>query len=264
MSARIGMGSYVPGDSPLHRLDPRCKALVMLVLMVSSMLVGTPAQLALAAALTACLVLACGVRPGRVLSSVGGILVFLLVVGLFNLLFVQTGDVVATLGPVRLTTGGVWAAVLYSCRFGLLVVMGATLMVTTTPTALADAFESLLSPLSHLGLPVHEVAMVMSLALRFVPTLSDEAADIRQAQAARGGTLETGRPMERARAAMALMVPLLAGAIRHANGLSRALDARCYEGGAARTHYHELRLHPRDGAFAALAAGYLAILLFLG
>lgn len=264
MAIKVGLGSYVPGTSPLHRLDPRVKAVALLALMVSSMLVSTPAQLALAAALTLGLVLATGVGPGRVVSSVAGVLVFLVVVGLFNLFFVQTGPELVHLGFVRLTTGGVWAAVLYSCRFGLLALMGACLMLTTTPTQLADAFESLLSPLARLGLPVHEVAMVMSLALRFVPTLADEANAVMEAQASRGGSLETGSPVERARATVAVLVPLFAGAMRHASGLSRALDARCYEGGSGRTHYHESHVRGRDLAFAGLCVLYVALLLVVG
>lgn len=264
MAIKVGLGSYVPGTSPLHRVDPRVKAVALLALMVSGMLVSTPAQLVLAAALTLVLVLATGVGPGRVVSSVAGVLVFLAVVGLFNLLFVQTGPELLRLGVVRLTTGGVWAAVLYSCRFGLLVLMGACLMLTTTPTQLADAFESLLSPLARLGLPVHEVAMVMSLALRFVPTLADEANAVMEAQALRGGSLETGTPVERVRASIAVLVPLFAGAMRHASGLSRALDARCYEGGNGRTHYHEPHVRGRDLAFVGLCVIYVIVLLLVG
>ena len=137
-------------------------------------------------------------------------------------------------------------------------------MLTTTPTQLADAFDRMLSPLSRVGLPGHEIAMVFSLMMRFVPTLADETSAIIDAQALRGGAFDEGGPVRRVRSIVPVVVALLASGLRHADGLSRALDARCYEGGAGRTHLHEQHLGAREAAAAALTASFVVLLALLG
>ena len=156
------------------------------------------------------------------------------------------------------------AAALYTARFALALVTGSLVMLTTTPTQLSDAFDRMLSPLSRLGLPGHEIAMVFSLMMRFVPTLADEASAIIDAQSLRGGAFDEGGPVRRVRSIVPVVVALLASGLRHADGLSRALDARCYEGGTARTHYHEQRLTHRDLIAAALTATFILALTLLG
>ena len=201
---------------------------------------------------------------GRALAAVRPLVVFLAVLSLFNLFFVQSGDVLASLGPLAITTGGIRAAVLYTARFALALVLGSLVLLTTTPTQLADAFDSLLSPLSRVGLPGHEIAMVFALMLRFVPTIADEASSIMDAQALRGGAFDEGGPIRRIRSLVPVVVALLASGLRHADGLARALDARCYEGGAGRTHYHEQRLTHRDLIAAALTTTFILALALLG
>ena len=204
------------------------------------------------------------VPGGRVLASVRPLVAFLAVLSLFNLIFVQTGETLLSLGSLRLTAGGAWAAVLYTTRFAIALVLGSLVLVTTTPTQLADALDAMLSPLSRVGLPGHEIAMVFSLMLRFVPTLADEASAIMDAQALRGGAFDEGGPVRRVRSIVPVVVALLASGLRHADGLARALDARCYEGGAGRTHYHEQRLERRDAAAAVLCAAFVAAVALLG
>ena len=263
MALRISVGQYFAADSPVHRLDARVKLVCTLVALVAIFCVSSLPQLLAAAAFVAGALAAARVPAGRVLASVRPLLVFLAVLSLFNLVFVLTGDVVAALGPLSVMEGGLRAAALYTARFALALVAGSLIMLTTTPTQLADAFDRMLSPLSRLGLPGHEIAMVFSLMMRFVPTLADEASAIIDAQSLRGGAFDEGGPVQRVRSVVPVVVALLASGLRHADGLSRALDARCYEGGSGRTHLHEQRVGVHEGVAMALTLGLVALLAAL-
>ena len=248
--------------SLLARLDPRAKLVTFLLAMFTAFAISTPAQLVLALVVTVGLFAAARAPLHSIMNSVKGFLVLMLLLALFNLLVTQTGHRLAAWGPLVLTTGGIWVAVLYACRFMLIIFLGALLVETTTPTQMTDACESLLSPLSRLGIHTNEIALVLSLALRFIPTLEREVQAIVEAQAARGGSIESGLLSQRLHAAIAITVPVFAGALRHADNLSRALDARCYEGSRQqRTHYRLLRLGRMDILFIALMALYLLALL---
>ncbi|WP_445338736.1 energy-coupling factor transporter ATPase [Bifidobacterium sp. ESL0822] len=248
--------------SLLARLDPRAKLVTFLLAMFTAFAISTPAQLVLALVVTVGLFAAARAPLRSIMNSVKGFLVLMLLLALFNLLVTQTGHRLAAWGPLVLTTGGIWVAVLYACRFMLIIFLGALLVETTTPTQMTDACESLLSPLSRLGIHTNEIALVLSLALRFIPTLGREVQAIVEAQAARGGSIESGSLSQRLHAAIAITVPVFAGALRHADNLSRALDARCYEGSRQqRTHYRLLRLGRMDILFIALMALYLLALL---
>ena len=248
--------------SLLARLDPRAKLVTFLLAMFTAFAISTPTQLVLALVVTVGLFAAARAPLRSIMNSVKGFLVLMLLLALFNLLVTQTGRRLAAWGPFVLTTGGIWVAVLYACRFMLIIFLGALLVETTTPTQMTDACESLLSPLSKLGIHTNEIALVLSLALRFIPTLGREVQAIVEAQAARGGSIESGSLSQRLHAAIAITVPVFAGALRHADNLSRALDARCYEGSRQeRTHYRLLRLGRMDILFIALMAFYLLALL---
>ena len=190
MALRVSVGQYYSADSPIHELDPRAKVALTLVYMVSCFFVANPAMLALSGAFVFAAIAASRVPVRLLLRSVRTIMFFLVFTSVFNLFFVQTGQVLLSAGPVAFTYDGVWAAALYTLRFLFLLLMGALLMCTTTPIALTDAAEDLLAPLARLGLPVHDAALIMSIALRFVPTLSREAENIVAAQTARGADLE--------------------------------------------------------------------------
>ncbi|MDF7640969.1 energy-coupling factor transporter ATPase [Bifidobacterium sp. ESL0784] len=244
-------------------LDPRVKLVVFLVLMFTSFMVSSLPQLGLTALMVIVLAAAAKLGPKRLFRSMRGFLVLLLVMGVINMLFVRTGKPLVTFWNFPITDEGVMAAVLYTCRFGLVILLGIILLQTTTPTALTDGFGSLLSPLRRLGFHTQELALVMSLALRFLPTLADEAHNIMDAQAARGGSIETGSPTKRIKAIVAIIVPIFAGALRHSDNLSLALDARSYEEGIHRTHWHAMRIAGKDVMFIVLCTLYLAVLLSL-
>lgn len=257
MALRIGIGQYYPKDSPVHRLDPRTKIVCALAVMLSVFFIRTPLQLLYALALSAALVRVSQIPAGKIAESIRPLVAILFLLGLFNLFFVHTGAVLVELGAVSITSDGLWDAVLYPLRFSVAILFGALLLLTTTPTELTDAFDALLGPLSRLGLPGHELAMVFSLMLRFIPTIADETSAIIDAQTARGAGWQQGGFSRRIRAIGPVIIALLASSVRHAHNVGRALDARCYEGGESRTHWHPLHLERRD----ALAAGIAALAL---
>lgn len=263
MALRIDIGQYYAADSPIHALDARVKLGCVLTCLVTVFCIGNLPQLVVGVSFTLLALRLARVPAGRVLASVRPLIVFLALLSLFNLAFVQTGGALVTLGPLTLTTGGVRAAVTYTARFALALVLGSLILLTTTPTQLADALDRLLAPLSRVGLPGHEIAMVFSLMLRFVPTLTEEAAAIVDAQALRGGALDEGGPIRRIRSIVPVVVALLASGLRHADGLARALDARCYEGGAGRTHLHEPHLGWHEGIASLTCIAFVAALVFL-
>ena len=257
MAFNIRIGQYYESDSPIHALDARVKLCCELAALVTIFCAGTPAQLALAAGFTLAVVAASRIPAGRIAASIKPLVFFLAFLSLFNLAFVQSGATLLAVGPLRVSEGGAWAAVLYTVRFGFALMLGSLILLTTTPTELSDAFDSLLGPLARLGLPAHEVAMVFSLMLRFIPTIADETSAILDAQAMRGGGFDEGGPVRRVRAIVPVVVALLASGLRHAEGLSRALDARCYEGGEKRTHLHEQHVGAHDLAAVAITVAFV-------
>lgn len=204
------------------------------------------------------------INVGRLAASVRVFLALFVFCGLLNIFFVRTGTTVASLGPIPITDDGIRIAILYACRFAVVIVIGAMFLASTTPTAMTDAFESLLSPFARFGLHTQETALVMSLALRFLPTLGMETKAIIDAQSARGGSVETGSFVVRIKAMVAVVVPVFAAAIRHADNLSLALDARCYEEGATRTHWRVMRVTGMDVAVAIVVLVYLVALVVPG
>lgn len=163
----------------------------------------------------------------------------------------------ASLGPIPITDDGIRIAILYACRFAVVIVIGAMFLASTTPTTMTDAFESLLSPFARFGLHTQETALVMSLALRFLPTLGMETKAIIDAQSVRGGSVETGSFVVRIKAMVAVVVPVFAAAIRHADNLSLALDARWQEG-TTRTHWRVMRVTGMDVAVAIVVLSILS------
>lgn len=254
-----------PTPPPAHNspFDPRASLLATLALMGSAFTVSNAAQLILLTALTSAAVGALRVRPLRLLASIRALLALFVIIGLLNVLVVRSGTPLLDLGWLTVTDEGLATAGLYAGRFALVIVLGAAFLTSTTPTRITDALASLLSPLRRLGLHTQEAALVMSLALRFLPTLTGEMRAITEAQASRGGSIETGSPIARLKAMAAIVTPTFAGALRHADNLALALDARCYEEGIERTHWHELRLRPRDTVLSLAAVAAIAGLVTL-
>lgn len=240
-------------DSPIGCLDPRAKLPVFLLVMMCAFAISNVRQLAVGACAVAGVLAASRIGVRRLWRSVRVFLVLFVLMGLANVLFVRTGTVLATIGSIPITDDGLAISALYICRFAMVIVLGSVFLATTTPTAITDAVDSLFSPLRRFGVHTQEIALVFSLALRFMPTLASETRAIMDAQSARGGSIETGSPLSRVRALAAIIVPVFAGALRHADNLSLALDARCYEEGIRRTHWRVLRITTHDIVFMAAA-----------
>lgn len=257
MTNAIVLGQFVPGDSPVHRLDPRTKILAMIAYIVLVFLVRAMPVFAVPLLFVLGALLASGVSARYALSSLRPMRWLIAFMFLINLFFTQGERVLFSWWIVRVTTEGVRQAVFISLRLILLVAGTSLLTLTTSPIALTDGLERLLKPLKRIRFPAHELAMMMTIALRFIPTLLEETERIRKAQMARGADFETGGLLARARAMVPLLVPLFVSAFRRADELAMAMESRCYHGGEGRTRMHELHYARRD----LLAALLIALLL---
>lgn len=263
MLTDITIGQFFPARSPLHRMDPRVKLVVVFAYIV---LVFVPQNwIGLAAALV---FLAVGVLlshlPLRlILRSLRPILFIVLLTSILNVLYVDSGVVLLEWGWLKITGGGVANAVFIALRILALIVGSSLLTYTTSPTALTDAMERLLSPLRVLRINVHEIAMMMTIALRFIPTLMEETDKIMSAQKARGADLESGNLLQRVRALVPILIPLLVSSFRRATELATAMECRCYHGGDGRTRMKQLHLRPSD-VWYLVATALLAVLLIIG
>lgn len=247
----------------MERLDPRVKMVSALAVMFSAFAIRSFWQLLVAALLTGMIVATSGIGVKQLFKSIHMFLALFVFCGLLNVFFVRSGNVLANIGPIPITDDGVRIAILYACRFVAVIIVGAVFLATTTPTAITDAFEALLKPFAKFGIHAQEIALVMSLALRSLPTLGGEAKAIVDAQSARGGSIETGTFVQRIKAMVSIIIPVFAGAIRHADNLSLALDARCYEEGIARTHWRVMSIAKRDIAAGGVVVAYVAALVLI-
>ena len=258
MTGNITLGQFVPGDSAVHRLDPRTKILAMIAYIVLVFLVQSMAAFAVPFLFVALALLPSGVPLSYVWSSLKPMRWLIAFMFLINLFFTQGERVLFSWWIVRVTAEGVRQAVFISLRLILLVAGTSLLTLTTSPIALTDGLERLLKPLARIRFPAHELAMMMTIALRFIPTLLEETDRIRKAQMARGADFESGGLIARARAMVPILVPLFVSAFRRADELAMAMESRCYHGGEGRTRMRELRLARRDLYAAGTVALFLA------
>jgi len=239
----LTLGRYYPTGSPVHGLDPRVKMIGALAILVVILVTQSPWGYLFLTATIVGLVFAARLSPGLLLRNAGSLKWLLVVVFVMHGFFTK-GTPVFDAVP-RFTREGVILGGIFAWRIGLMVSTATILTSTTSPVDLGDGLEKLLAPLSAIGLPVHELAMISVIALRFVPTLLDEAGRIIKAQIGRGARFEGGL-IARAKSAVPILVPLFASAFRRADDLALAMDARCYRGAVGRTKYVELELAARD------------------
>lgn len=255
------MGQYVPGASLLHRLDPRTKLLAVLVYSVLIFLLKTPVAMALAAGFALLAVLLARLAPRFIWRGLRPVAVFVLIAFVLNVLLTD-GEALFRVGPVTVTREGVGLGALLAGRLLLLVLFSSLLTMTTTPIALTDGLERILRPFRAVGVPAAELALMMTIALRFIPTLLDEAERIMKAQQARGARFQVGGPIAQARGLLPVLVPLFVAAFRRADELAVAMEARGYRGGAGRTRMKELRFGARDAMAGAATAAFAAAALW--
>ena len=256
----ITLGQYFPGNTVIHRLDPRTKLLWVVLFIVGLFQANGWAGYALVLLVTV-LVMALGhIRPKNIFKGLRPMLFIIILTAALNL-FYTSGT------PVRpgwiVTWEGIARAVKMILRIVLLIAGTFLLTYTTSPMALTDGMERLLSPLKKLHFPVHEMTLMMSMALRFIPTLIEETDKIMSAQKARGADFETGNLFQRAKALLPLLVPLFVSAFRRADDLAIAMESRCYHGGEGRTRMKQLKWHTRDTIAMLLGLALLAAVIVL-
>jgi energy-coupling factor transport system permease protein len=249
-------GQYLPVDSVVHRLDPRTKILATLLMLTVTFAIRNFAGLATLTAVLGGVVLAARIAPTYLLRGIRPLLWLVVFAFVMQVFFGESGGhPLIRWGPVVVTRENLIQGVFYGWRLIVLVIATTLMTLTTSPVEFTDGLERLLRPLQRVGVPAHDLAMMMTIALRFIPTLLEEAEKIMKAQMARGAEFSRGSVPRRARALIPLLVPLFVGAFRRADALALAMEARCYRGGEHRTRMHELRVRTRDYvAFALLAA----------
>ena len=263
MALKISVGQYYHGNSLIHRLNPNVKCLAALLLMLATFFIRNAPQLALLVVGTLCLLALAKIPVKQVLVSIIPLAWLLIFLSLFNLLLTREGSVLVSWSIFTITDVGAWSAFLYPVRILAAILIGALLLLTTTQTDLGNAFEAACSPLSKIGLPGKEIAMIFSLMLRFIPTLADDAASISEAQTARAGDVASGSLPKRLRATFSIVVALLASSLRHANNLSKALDARHYVAGASRTRWHQPTFGARETIALVVTVCFIALIFVL-
>ncbi len=248
----ITLGQYFPGSSPLHRMDPRSKLLILILYIVTIFVIKGFFPYLICVFALAFAVIVSTIPPKMVLRSLKPILIIVLFTGLLNL-FYTPGVELFRVWIFKVTREGLATAATMALRIMLLVASTSLLTYTTSPMALTDALENLLGPLKKIKVPVHEFAMMMSIALRFIPTLIEETNKIMSAQKARGADFESGNLFSRAKALVPVLVPLFVSAFRRAEELATAMECRLYHGGEGRTRLHTLHYGRVDLIAAILA-----------
>lgn len=259
----ITLGQYYPVDSVLHRLDPRTKLFGTLVYIISLFAAGGAAAYGLAAVFLAAAIRLSRVPVKFIVRGLKSILILLLISVSFNL-FLTPGTPVFQIGFLKMTWEGVQFAAFMALRLIFLVLGSTILTLTTTPNQLTDGLEKSLGFLKRVGVPVHEISMMMSIALRFIPTLIEETDKIMSAQKARGADFDSGNLLQKAKALVPLLVPLFISAFRRADELAVAMECRCYHGGEGRTRLRQLKLTGMDYAALVLAVALCVAVGVLG
>lgn len=259
----ITLGQYYPGDSPVHRLDPRVKIITTIAYIAALFIADSFIGLATAAAVIF-LVTAVSRVPlsfiMRGLKPIFFIIIFTFVINMFML----PGEPLVRIWKLTITDAGLRTAVFMAVRLVLLIIGSSLLTLTTKPMSLTDGIESLLKPLKVIKVPAHELAMMMTIALRFIPTLLEETDKIMKAQQARGADFESGNIFHRAKSLIPILVPLFISAFRIAQELAMAMEARCYHGGDNRTRMNAMKMRAWDFVFMVLTAGFIGIIICEG
>ena len=260
----ITIGQYYPSNSKLHRLDPRVKIVCTLLYLISLFLFDNILGYVVATVFLIGVIRVSKVPFKFIVRGLKPIIMLLMITVLFNLFLTKTGDVLVEFWIFQITTGGLRTAVFMAIRLIYLILGSSIMTFTTTPNALTDGIESLLKPLQKIKVPVHEIAMMMSIALRFIPILLEETDKIMKAQLARGADLESGNIIQKAKAMIPILVPLFVSAFRRANDLAMAMEARCYRGGDGRTKMKPLVYTGKDYVAYGITIVYVVIAVMVG
>lgn len=255
-------GRYIPGDSFVHRLDPRSKLIFVFAFIIIVFLANNIVTYALLLVFTLLVILMSRIRLYFLINGLKPIMILLVFTFLIHILFTREGDILLDLGLFNVYEEGLRQGIFISVRFLVLVFMTSILTLTTSPISITDGIEVLLNPLKKVKMPVHELALMMSIALRFIPTLMDETDKIMKAQMARGSDLSAGPLKERVKAVVPLLVPLFVSAFKRAEDLATAMEVRGYRGGEGRTRYRQLKWDWRDTLSLVILVVMTILLVF--
>lgn len=254
----ITLGQYFPGNSSIHRLDPRAKLIILVMYIVALFVASSWVSYAVVLAFLLTTIKLSTIPPKSIVRGMKPIVFILLFTGILNLFYSDGGTVLVRLGSLAITTEGVKRAIFMMGRILMLISGTFLLTYTTSPISLTDGLESLMNPLKKIRVPVHELSMMMCIALRFIPTLIEETDKIMSAQKARGADFENGNILDRAKALIPVLVPLFISAFRRADELATAMECRCYQGGEGRTKMKLLRYSRADLYAFGIAALLIA------
>ena len=259
----ITIGQYYMADSVIHRLDPRVKVVATLIYIISLFCFSKFSGYAIAVIFFACMVKLSKVPFKFIVKGLKAIVVLLIITAMFNL-FLTPGDVTFfKWGVFQISDTGIKTAVMMMIRLIYLIIGTSLMTLTTTPNQLTDGLEKSLSPLNKINVPVHAIAMMMSIALRFIPILIEETDKIMKAQMARGADFENGNIIKKAKAMVPILVPLFVSAFRRADDMAMAMEARCYNGGEGRTKMKPLKYNSSDRVAYLLVLGFLVAIVLL-
>lgn len=262
MFKNLTIGQHYPVESPVHDLDPRVKIIMTFVFIISLFLIESFATYLLVIVFLAAAIKLSKVPVKFVIKGLRPILMIIVITFIINLLMTP-GKIIYQLGFIKITEEGLKQAGFMAIRLTLLIMGTSLLTLTTSPIILTDGIESLLSPFKRFGLPAHELAMMMTIALRFIPTLMEETEKIMKAQKSRGADFESGNIMSRAKNLVPLLVPLFISAFRRADELAMAMEARCYRGGENRTRMRQLKISKGDYVASGIFAVYFAAIIVI-
>lgn len=263
MLDKLLLGRYIQGDSWVHRLDPRTKLLCSFYFIIIIFLANNLLSYALLVGVTLLAILLTGISIKEFVNGIRPMLWLIIFTVVFQMLFTTQGTVYFKWGPFMVTSLGILNAVYIFLRLVLIIMMSTVLTLTTAPLELADAIEHLLRPFERFGFPSHEIALMMSIALRYVPTLVDEAQKIMNAQRSRGVEFDEGSFVQRMKAIVPILVPLFVSAFNRAEEMAIAMEARGYRGGEGRTHYRQLHMSKRDGITVVVFVFITIVLIYL-
>ena len=259
----ITLGQYFPGNSVVHLLDPRTKLILLVVYIVALFMAASWVSYAVMFLFLAMVIVVSKIPLKSIVSGMKPLVMILIFTGILNLFFTTGERVLVSFWGISVTVEGIERAVMMVLRILMLITGTFLLTYTTSPIALTDGLESLLGPLKKIKLPVHELAMMMCIALRFIPTLIEETDKIMSAQKARGADFENGSLMQRVKALVPILVPLFISAFRRADELATAMECRCYHGGDGRTKMKLLRYARRDLGAYGIASMLLVVVIAL-
>ena len=256
------LGRYIPGNSIIHRLDPRSKLVAMILLIIIAFWANNPITNLILFIATGIFVVLSEVPLSFFIKGLRSMFVLIAFTTLFQLFFISGGHVLFEMGFIKITSYGIEQAGIIFCRFVLIIFFSTLLTLTTMPLSLATAVESLLGPLKRFKVPVHEIGLMLSMSLRFVPTLMDDTIRIMNAQKARGVDFGEGNIIQKVKAMIPILIPLFATSLKRADSLATAMEARGYQGGNGRSQYRQLNWMNRD-SIALSFVFVLGAILFL-